>query len=234
VQALPSLQAVPFATAGLEQVPVAGLQVPAVWHWSIAVHVTGLAPRHAPAWHASVCVHALPSSHAVPLTRLDHAVVDSAGVHAWQALAGLMSPAGIAIPPMTQPGPQLPVAQTRPLPHDVPSGSVAWAHVPAPSQASVEQGLPSSGQAAPLALSTTVQPPLPSHAELCWQLVAAQAYADPPQTPAVHTSVEVHASPSLHAVPLATRDHAVVEARAGRPRRSSRGSTCPRGSPSRR
>src|SRR3989442_5426961 len=34
VQALPSLQALPLAFAGFEHVPVAGSQVPAVWHWS--------------------------------------------------------------------------------------------------------------------------------------------------------------------------------------------------------
>jgi hypothetical protein len=49
VQRLPSLQLVPFATAGFEQVPVAGLHVPAAWHWSDAVHVTGLLPVHTPA-----------------------------------------------------------------------------------------------------------------------------------------------------------------------------------------
>jgi hypothetical protein len=32
VQALPSLHAVPFGAAGFEHSPVAGLQVPAVWH----------------------------------------------------------------------------------------------------------------------------------------------------------------------------------------------------------
>jgi hypothetical protein len=32
VQAFPSLQVVPFAFGGLEQVPVDGLQVPASWH----------------------------------------------------------------------------------------------------------------------------------------------------------------------------------------------------------
>jgi hypothetical protein len=32
VQALPSLQPVPFAAVGLEQTPVAGSHVPAVWH----------------------------------------------------------------------------------------------------------------------------------------------------------------------------------------------------------
>jgi len=32
VQALPSLQAVPSGFAGFEQMPLAGLQVPATWH----------------------------------------------------------------------------------------------------------------------------------------------------------------------------------------------------------
>ena len=32
VQAFPSLQVVPFAAAGFEQMPVAGLHVPATWH----------------------------------------------------------------------------------------------------------------------------------------------------------------------------------------------------------
>src|SRR5204863_378961 len=66
VQALPSLQVVPFAFAGFEQTPVAVLQVPALWHWSGVVHTTGLAPAHSPSWQESVCVHALPSLHAVP------------------------------------------------------------------------------------------------------------------------------------------------------------------------
>ena len=30
------------------------------------MHVTGFAPVHVPLWHASVCVHAFVSSHAVP------------------------------------------------------------------------------------------------------------------------------------------------------------------------
>jgi hypothetical protein len=40
VQALPSLQVVPLAAVGLEHTPVEGLQVPATWHWSLAVHLT--------------------------------------------------------------------------------------------------------------------------------------------------------------------------------------------------
>src|SRR5437870_5641077 len=67
VQALPSLQGAPSALAGLLQTPVAGLQAPAVWHWSAAVHTTGLAPTQAPAAQVSVCVQALPSSHGAPL-----------------------------------------------------------------------------------------------------------------------------------------------------------------------
>ena len=66
VQAFPSLHAAPFATVGFVHTPVPGLQVPAVWHWSSAAQITGLAPVHAPAWQVSDCVHALPSSQAVP------------------------------------------------------------------------------------------------------------------------------------------------------------------------
>src|SRR5437879_4619726 len=62
VQALPSLQGAPLSLGGLLQMPVAGLQTPAVWHWSAAVHTTGLAPTQAPAAQVSVCVQALPSS----------------------------------------------------------------------------------------------------------------------------------------------------------------------------
>ena len=67
VQRLPSLHAAPFALFGFEHAPVCGSHVPTTWHWSEALHVTGLAPVHTPAWHVSVCVHALPSLHEAPL-----------------------------------------------------------------------------------------------------------------------------------------------------------------------
>ena len=67
VQASPSLQVAPFVLAGLEQVPVAGLQVPATWHSSEAVQTTGLLPVQTPLWQVSVCVQALPSLQAAPL-----------------------------------------------------------------------------------------------------------------------------------------------------------------------
>src|SRR5256712_9049027 len=66
VQALPSSHGAPSSLAGLLQTTGAGLQAPAVWHWSAAVHVTGLAPTQMPASQASVCVQALPSSHGAP------------------------------------------------------------------------------------------------------------------------------------------------------------------------
>jgi hypothetical protein len=47
VQLFPSEHGVPVSV-GFEQTPVAGLHVPAPWHWSLAVHTTGLAPVHAP------------------------------------------------------------------------------------------------------------------------------------------------------------------------------------------
>ena len=43
-----SLQAVPLAAFGFEQTPVAVLQVPEVWHWSLAVQTTGFDPVHTP------------------------------------------------------------------------------------------------------------------------------------------------------------------------------------------
>lgn len=66
VQALPSLQALPFAFGGFEQTPVAVLQVPASWHWSDAVQITGFAPEQVPDWQMSVCVQAFESLQAAP------------------------------------------------------------------------------------------------------------------------------------------------------------------------
>jgi hypothetical protein len=81
VHALPSLQVVPLDAVGFEQAPVLGLHVPAVWHWSLAVHVTGFEPAHAPLWHVSVCVHALPSLQVVPLLALGLVQVPVLALH---------------------------------------------------------------------------------------------------------------------------------------------------------
>jgi hypothetical protein len=66
VHLLPSSHAAPFGLSGCEQVPVLGSHVPTSWHWSRAVHVTGLVPVQVPAWHVSVWLQALPSLQAVP------------------------------------------------------------------------------------------------------------------------------------------------------------------------
>ena len=81
VHALPSLQAVPFGFGGFEHAPVAGSQVPARWHWSCAVHVTGFAPTHAPFWHVSLRVHALPSLQVVPFAFAGLEQIPVAGAH---------------------------------------------------------------------------------------------------------------------------------------------------------
>ena len=66
VHALPSEHDVPSSAAGLVQTPDAGSHRPTTWHWSSAMQTTGLPPTQVPAWQLSVCVHALPSLHAVP------------------------------------------------------------------------------------------------------------------------------------------------------------------------
>src|SRR6185295_4966225 len=81
VQALPSLQLVPSLAFGLEHVPVAVSQAPATWHWSEAVHVTGLAPVQTPTWHVSVRVQPLPSLHVVPFGAAGLEHVPVAGSH---------------------------------------------------------------------------------------------------------------------------------------------------------
>src|SRR5206468_1476351 len=66
VHALPSVHVLPSGLAGFEHVPVAGLHVPASWHWSGVGQTTGLPPVHTPLSQVSVCVHALPSVHVLP------------------------------------------------------------------------------------------------------------------------------------------------------------------------
>ena len=53
VHALLWSQVVPSRLFGLLHTPVAVLQVPTSWHWSVAEHVTGLAPTHTPCWQLS-------------------------------------------------------------------------------------------------------------------------------------------------------------------------------------
>src|SRR3989441_12901212 len=77
-----SLFGAPLALARLLQTPDAGLQTPAVWHWSAAVHTRGLAPAQAPASQVSVCVQALPSLHGAPLALAGLLQMPDAGLQA--------------------------------------------------------------------------------------------------------------------------------------------------------
>jgi hypothetical protein len=67
VQAFPSLHEVPSLFAGFEHRPVAGLQVPAAWHWSSAVQDTGVPALQCPApSQVSAPLQGLPSLQLVP------------------------------------------------------------------------------------------------------------------------------------------------------------------------
>src|SRR5580704_17799608 len=91
-----------------------------------------------------------------------------------------------------------------PEPQLVPLATAGCVQLPAPSQTSAVQGLPSSAHELPGAVSTTMQPPFPLHVEDVSQLVAVQVYAVPVHVPPVHTSLDVQALPSLQAVPSAS------------------------------
>jgi hypothetical protein len=65
----------------LVQTPVAGLQLPAWWHWSSGVQTTGLAPVQEPDWQVSVRVHKSPSLQDVPSGLAGSEQAPVAGLH---------------------------------------------------------------------------------------------------------------------------------------------------------
>src|ERR1035438_3855653 len=102
VQALLSLQVVPLAAFGFEQVPSAGLHVPATWQASCAVQVTVL-PLQVPLWQASAVVQAFPSLQVVPSALATAAGQPVAGTQAptvWQVSAPVQV---TAVPPVHAP-----------------------------------------------------------------------------------------------------------------------------------
>ncbi|MGC4114728.1 MAG: hypothetical protein QM765_08990 [Myxococcales bacterium] len=99
--------------------------------------------------HLSV-VQALPSSgQLVAAEALDQSVADLETSQSWQALAGLAAPAARKAPAMRHPASQVPASQYWPEPQALSSAAAACSQLPAPSQASPVQGLPSSAQAPP-------------------------------------------------------------------------------------
>jgi len=131
VQALLSLHAVPFAMIGQ---PVAGTQVPPVWHAS-AVQVTAVPPPQVPFVQVVLFVHAFPSSHAVPFVRIGQPVAGTQVPPVWHASAVHVT----AVPPPQTPAVQVVVfVHAFPSSHVVPSvlfvgvgQPVAGTHVPA-------------------------------------------------------------------------------------------------------
>src|SRR5438128_1184987 len=178
VHALASLQLVPLGLAGLLQVPVVGSQVPAVWHWSAAVHTTGLAPMQVAAPQVSLCVHALASLQLVPL-----------------GLAGLLQApdAGLQAPAVWH--------------WSAAVHTTGWAptQMPAAQVSVCVQALPSL-QGAPSALAGLLQTPvagLQAPAAWHWSAAVHQTGLPPTQMPAAQVSVCVQALPSLQGAPSA-------------------------------
>jgi hypothetical protein len=123
VHALPSSQEAPSVLAGLEHAPVEVLQVPAVWHWSLAGQVFIVPPTHVPPEQASPDVQALPSSQDVPsgLAPLSTQVLTPAEQVRMPVLQGALGigqacPATHAV--------HAPARQTLPLPQEVPSSTL--------------------------------------------------------------------------------------------------------------
>jgi hypothetical protein len=103
---------------GFEQTPLAVLQVPAVWHLSIAVQVTAVPPLQLPPWQVSPLVQALLSLHEAPLVDEEAAQLPL-GPQAWHW-------GQLELPQ------QYPLRQVRPLwqatepEQTCPSGAVDW------------------------------------------------------------------------------------------------------------
>jgi hypothetical protein len=144
LQALPSEQVVPLVLFGLLHKPLAGSQVPAVWHWSDAEQVTGLDPVQAPARQVSDWVQALPS---LQLAVLLAKTQPEAGLQlsVVQTLLSLQ----VVAPPL----PQVPVAlQVSPVVQALPSlqAPPLASHMHAEEQQSPLAVLPSSHCSVPV------------------------------------------------------------------------------------
>lgn len=125
------MQDVPSASAGFEHVPVLGLHVPALWHWSSAVHVTGFDPVQTPVWHVSVCVHALPSLHVVPFDAVGFEHVPVEGLHVPATWHWSLAVHVTGFDPVHTPAAHAYVCSQRFVPvHVVPSVTVGFEHVP--------------------------------------------------------------------------------------------------------
>jgi hypothetical protein len=180
VHALPSLQLSPSGRAGFEQTPVAGLHVPAVWHWSGAGQTTGSVPVQTPAWQVSVLVHALPSLQAAPSERAGFEQTPVEGLH----VPALWHWSG--------------VGQVTAVPVHVPFWHVSFC----------VQRLPSE-QDWPFPLIGFVQTPVPgSHVPATWHWSrGVHVFGVPAHSVAAHRSPVVQGFPSSHGAVFSEKTH---------------------------
>jgi hypothetical protein len=234
VQALPSLQLVPLAAAGFEQLPVLGLHVPATWHESEAEHVTGLEPTQLPALQAYVWLHRSVPVHAVPsgLGAYEHPVwglhvgaawhcpvagghvtgLEPVHVPAWHVSPWVHALPSLQVVPLATVGfEHVPVLGLH-VPaawHWSLAAQVTWlpaVHTPAWQLSSRSHALPSL-HAVPLLAAGFEQVPVPgSQVPAVWHasLAVHVTWLPAVQAPAWQVSFRSHALPSLHDVPFAT------------------------------
>ncbi len=174
---MPSSQASPSALATeAVHAPVLASQLPAVWHWSLAVHTTGLPPTQIPPWQVSVCVHSLPSLQVEPLgfAGLEHLPLEVSQLPAlWQSSLALHT---VAFAPMQTPFWQESVlVQALPSVQPVPLPLIGLLHTPV----------------------AELQVPASWH----WSLARQMTGSEPLQAPAWQLEAAVHGSPSLHVLP---------------------------------
>jgi hypothetical protein len=117
VQTLGVLHEVPSGTLGLLHAPVAGLHVPAEWHWSRATQRTALLPTQLPApSHAYVSLHKLLPKQVAPLGVGAHVPSEPGRLHA------LHDPQELAVVLQHTPSTQVPAAHSPEAPQTAPNG----------------------------------------------------------------------------------------------------------------
>ena len=155
---------------------MAGLQTPAVWHWSLGGQVFAGPATQEPAWHLSLVEQRLPLEQAVPsgFRWYVHCPVAALQVPAsWHWLLAVQTT------------------------------GVPAAHVPEASQTSSPLQAFSSAQLVPAATGVCVTPATGSHASVVQGLPSSVVGGVPGvHVPAWHVSEPLHTVASLHAVPL--------------------------------
>ena len=179
-----------------------------------------------------------PAPQLVPVVTFDHAVVDDAGVHTWQAFAGFTVVEEYVTPPMSQSAAHAPLTQISPAPQLVPvvtfdhavvddAGVHTWQAfagftvveeyvTPPISQSAAHAPLTQMTPDPQLAPVATFDQALVDDAGVhTWQAFAGfgvvDVYVTPPMSQSVRHAPVTQISPAPQLVPVATLDHALVE-----------------------